>query len=178
MSTVEYKLNPSPTLIAPYDWKKDLFYISAIVLGIDIGIEGIGIWLRKGLTPIYSRTFIFETPDAAPLENRRGLRAGRRCRQAEQRREVALKTFCADFGLPWVEITDKGRDDGPFRFRWIATRKDTEGLCDVRAFAACLRHIIRHRGYDWHAPEDGGEYSTAADGGIHLGSTNHHNRMC
>src|SRR5581483_5582596 len=75
-----------------------------------------------------------------------------------QRREVMLKQFCADFGLPWVEITDKGHDDGPFRFRWIATRKDVAGLRDSRAFSACLRHIIRHRGYDWHAPEDGGEY--------------------
>jgi hypothetical protein len=147
MSTVEYKLKPVPGTPVPFDWKNDPFYTSAVVLGIDIGIEGIGIWLRKGLAPIYYRTFIFETPNAAPLENRRGLRAGRRCRQAEQRREVALKIFCSDFGLPWVEITDKGRDDGPFRFRWIATRKDTDGLRDIRAFTACLRHIIRHRGY-------------------------------
>lgn len=125
---------------------------------MDIGLEGIGVWLRSGLKPIYYRTFLFETPDAAPLEGRRGLRAGRRCRQAEQRREVMLKQFCADFGLPWVTITDKGHDDGPFRFRWLATRKDTDGLRDVRAFSACLRHIIRHRGYDWHSPEDGGDY--------------------
>jgi 5-methylcytosine-specific restriction endonuclease McrA len=158
MSTVEYRLEPSPTTAVSFDWKNDAFYTSAVVLGIDIGLEGIGVWLREGLSPIYARTFVFETPDAAPLESRRGLRAGRRCRQAEQRREVMLKKFCDDFGLPWVEITDKGRDDGPFRFRWIATRKDTDGLRDIRAFAACLRHIIRHRGYDWHAPEDGGEY--------------------
>jgi len=158
MSTKDYTLKPAPGTEPAYDWMNDPFYRSAIVLGIDIGIEGIGIWLRKGLTPIYTRTFLFEIPDAAPLEGRRGLRAGRRCRQAEQRREVMLKKFCADFGLPWVEITDKGHDDGPFRFRWIATRKDVAGLRDARAFSACLRHIIRHRGYDWHAPEDGGAY--------------------
>ncbi len=158
MSTKEYILKPSPASEPPHDWKKDPFYDSKVVLGIDIGLEGIGVWLRNGLLPIYTHTFLFETPDAAPLEGRRGLRAGRRCRQAEQRREVMLKKFCADFDLPWVEITDKGHDDGPFRFRWIATRKDVEGLRDTRAFSACLRHIIRHRGYDWHAPEDGGEY--------------------
>lgn len=158
MSTKEYILNPQSITQPAFDWMNDPFYTAAIVLGIDIGLEGIGIWLRKGRTPIYARTFLFETPDAAPLENRRGLRAGRRCRQAEQRREEMLKKFCADFGLPWVEITDKGRDDGPFRFRWIATRKDVEGLRDARAFSSCLRHIVRHRGYDWHAPEDGGEY--------------------
>jgi hypothetical protein len=159
MSIKEYALKPSPaTAPESYDWKNDSFYSRSVVLGIDIGIEGIGIWLRNGWTPIYSRTFLFETPEAAPLEGRRGLRAGRRCRQAEQRREVMLKKFCADFGLPWVEITDKRCDDGPFRFRWIATRKDVEGLRDARAFSACLRHIIRHRGYDWHSPEDGGEY--------------------
>ncbi len=158
MSTVEYALRISPTE-PPYDWKNDPFYTSAVVLGIDIGLEGIGVWIRKGWEqPIYARSFLFETPDAAPLEGRRGLRAGRRCRQAERRREVMLKQFCADFVLPWVEITDKGCDDGPFRFRWIATRKDVDGLRDARAFSACLRHIIRHRGYDWHAPEDGGEY--------------------
>jgi 5-methylcytosine-specific restriction endonuclease McrA len=151
-------LKPSPANAVPFDWKNEPFYTTAVVLGIDIGLEGIGVWLRKGLAPIYARTFIFETPDAAPLENRRGLRAGRRCRQAEQRREVALQKFCADFGLPWVEITDKGHDGGPFRFRWIATREDADGLRDIRAFSACLRHIIKHRGYDWHAPEDGGEY--------------------
>ena len=156
---MDYTLKPAPSSATnPVDWASDPFYTRAIVLGIDIGLEGIGVWLRKGLAPVYARTFLFETPDAAPLAGRRGLRAGRRCRQAENRREVMLKQFCADFGLPWVEITDKGRDDGPFRFRWIATRKDVEGLRDIRAFVACLRHIIRHRGYDWHAPEDGGEY--------------------
>jgi len=158
MSTGNDTLKSPLAAEAPFDWKNDPFYTSAVVLGIDIGLEGIGIWLRRGPTPIYTRTLLFETPDWGPLESRRGLRAGRRCRQAEQRREVMLKKFCADFGLPWVEITDKGRDDGPFRFRWIATRKDGDGLRDVRAFSACLRHIIRHRGYDWHTPEEGGDY--------------------
>lgn len=158
MSTNDYIVHQLPATEHAYDWKIDPFYVSAVVLGLDIGLEGIGVWLRHGLNPIYYRTFLFETPDAAPLEGRRGLRAGRRCRQAEQRREVMLKQFCTDFSLPWVEITDKGHDDGPFRFRWLATRKDTDGLRDGRAFSACLRHIIRHRGYDWHSPEDGGDY--------------------
>jgi hypothetical protein len=82
MSTVDYILKPSPTAEPPYDWKNDPFYTDAVVLGIDIGLEGIGVWLRKGWKPIYTRTFLFETPDAAPLEGRRGLRAGRRCRQS------------------------------------------------------------------------------------------------
>ncbi len=163
MSTVEYKLKSSPGKGASYAWNKDEFYTSAVVVGIDIGLEGIGVWIRKGQTPLFGRTFLFEIPEAAPLHGRRGLRAARRCRQAEQRREVMLKQFCKDFGLPWVEITDKGRDDGPFRFRWIATRKDVSGLKDVRAFAACLRHIIRHRGYDWHSPEAGAEYPWGAE---------------
>src|SRR5581483_7752069 len=150
MSIKKYILKPatSAALAPAYDWKYAPFYTSAIVLGLDIGLEGIGVWLRKGWTPVYARTFLFETPDAGPLEGRRGLRAGRRCRQAEQRREVMLKQFCADFGLPWVEITDKGHDDGPFRFRWIATRQDVAGLRDSRAFSACLRPIIPHRGYE------------------------------
>jgi hypothetical protein len=100
MSTVEYKIKPSPTTPAPFDWKNDPFYTSAVVLGIDIGIEGIGVWLRKGHNHVYARTFLFNTPEAAPLKGRRLLRGGRRCRQSEQHREVLLKQFCADFDLP------------------------------------------------------------------------------
>ncbi len=53
--------------ISSFDWANDPFYTSAVVLGIDVGIEGIGIWLRKGRNRVYARTFLFNTPQAAPL---------------------------------------------------------------------------------------------------------------
>ncbi|MDB6124229.1 MAG: hypothetical protein JWQ71_3222 [Pedosphaera sp.] len=145
---MEYKLNPAPgSTLAPYDWVNDPFYKTAIVLGIDIGIEGIGIWLRKGRNHVYARTFLFNTPEAAPLKGRRLLRGGRRCRQSEQHREVLLKQFCAEFDLPWTEIKDEENEDGPFKLRLRAVRSK---LASKEALVVCLRHIIKHRGYDYH----------------------------
>lgn len=76
MSTVPYKIINQPTIkTAPHDWKNDPFYTKAIVLGIDIGIEGIGLWLRKGPKPIFAQTFLVSLPASAPLKNRRQKRA-------------------------------------------------------------------------------------------------------
>jgi hypothetical protein len=64
---MDYKLNPYPGApVAACDWTTEPFYTTAIVLGIDIGIEGIGVWLRKGREYVYARTFLFNTPEAAP----------------------------------------------------------------------------------------------------------------
>jgi hypothetical protein len=74
---MDYILKPVPGAhTSSFDWANDPFYTSAVVLGIDIGIEGIGIWLRKGRTPIFPRTLLFNTPEAAPLKGRRLLRGG------------------------------------------------------------------------------------------------------
>jgi 5-methylcytosine-specific restriction endonuclease McrA len=154
MSTVEYKLKSSPSTTAPFDWETDAFYTSAVVLGIDIGIEGIGIWLRKGRGHVYARTFLFNTPEAAPLKGRRLLRGGRRCRQSEKHREVLLKQFCVEFDLPWTEIKDEENEDGPFKLRLRAVRSK---LASKEALVVCLRHIIKHRGYDYHET-DGGSF--------------------
>jgi len=148
---MEYVIKPSGP-VQSYDWKNDPFYKSAVVLGIDIGIEGIGVWLRKGQTPVFPRTLLFTTPEAAPLKGRRSLRGGRRCRQSEQHREVMLKQFCNDFGLPWTEIKDEKNQDGPFKLRLRATRSE---LGSKEALVVCLRHIIKHRGYDYHETDDG-----------------------
>jgi hypothetical protein len=155
MSIVNYKLKSVPgSVVATCDWANEPFYTTAIVLGIDIGIEGIGVWLRKGPEPIYARTFLFNTPEAAPLKGRRLLRGGRRCRQSERHREVLLKEFCAEFDLPWTEIKDKENEDGPFKLRLRAVRSK---LASKEALVVCLRHIIKHRGYDYHET-DGGSF--------------------
>ena len=155
LSIMDYKLNPTPGApVAACDWTNEPFYISAIVLGVDIGIEGIGVWLRKGRDYVYARTFLFNTPEAAPLKGRRLLRGGRRCRQSEQHREVLLKQFCAEFDLPWTEIKDAENEDGPFKLRLRAARFK---LASKEALVVCLRHIIKHRGYDYHET-DGGSF--------------------
>lgn len=152
---MDYILKPAPgSTSSPYDWANDPFYKSAIALGIDIGIEGIGVWLRKGRNHVYARTFLFNTPEAAPLKGRRLLRGGRRCRQSEQHREVLLKQFCAEFDLPWTEIKDEENEDGPFKLRLRAVRSK---LASKEALVVCLRHIIKHRGYDYHET-DGGSF--------------------
>jgi len=139
-------------MLGPFDWKNDSFYTKALVLGIDIGIEGIGVWLRKGREPVYTRTFWFDTPEAAPLKGRRSLRGGRRCRQSEQHREAMLKEFCAKFDLPCTEVRDERNADGPFKVRLRAVRSK---LASKEALVVCLRHIIKHRGYDYHETEGG-----------------------
>ena len=57
-----------PHPAGPVDWKAHPFYKSAVVLGIDIGIEGIGLWLRKGPKPIFAHTFRVSLPVSAPLK--------------------------------------------------------------------------------------------------------------
>jgi hypothetical protein len=37
-----------PLNVATKRWKEDPFYTEAVVLGIDIGIEGIGVAIRRG----------------------------------------------------------------------------------------------------------------------------------
>ena len=44
------------------NWLESDFYSSAIVLGLDIGLEGIGIYLRRGLEEIFAKTLDFELP--------------------------------------------------------------------------------------------------------------------
>lgn len=155
MSTVDYIIktpSSSGALAAPFDWANEPFYTTAVVLGIDIGIEGMGVWLRKGRKQVYARTFLFNTPEAAPLKARRLLRGGRRCRQSERHREVLLKQFCAEFDLPWTEIKDEKNEDGPFKLRLRAVRSK---LASKEALVVCLRHIVKHRGYDYHEADGG-----------------------
>jgi len=45
------------------EWEKHPFYTQSIVLGLDIGIRGIGVWLRKGAEPLFAQTFLVNIPD-------------------------------------------------------------------------------------------------------------------
>lgn len=128
-------------------WSKHEFYQNALVLGLDIGIEGIGVWLRKGRECLWARTYETTIPESAPLMGRRLKRSARRCRQSEKHREVLLRAFCRRYDLPWADI-----NSNPFKLR---LRAITKHLASKQALVICLRHIIRHRGYDFHLTNEG-----------------------
>ena len=62
-------------------WQESPFYTKDVVLGIDIGIEGIGIAVRRGPELLYCKTLMMKLPEQAPLKNRRTLRSSRRARK-------------------------------------------------------------------------------------------------
>jgi CRISPR/Cas system Type II protein with McrA/HNH and RuvC-like nuclease domain len=144
------------------DWAKHEFNQTAIVLGLDIGIEGIGVWLRKGPKPIFYRTFKVTLPKAAPLEDKREKRTGRRTRRSRKHRDYLLRQWCQKWGLinekdlqrlfAAPKQGEKPETHKPFELRFRAITKKLGG---PQALVICLRHIIRHRGYDYHLTNDG-----------------------
>lgn len=151
MSTVEYKLKAPPTSTQPFDWQNDPFYKSSIVLGIDIGIKYIGVWLRLGPNPVYYKTFEYFLPKAGALKKRRQARALRHCRKNQKQRDYRLRLFCLKYGLPTKPFETENHE--PFKLRLDAVTPG-KGLKSGEALVVCLRHIIRLRGFDYHLMED------------------------
>jgi hypothetical protein len=133
-------------------WKNHEFYTSSVVLGIDIGMEGIGIYLRKGPQTLHARTYLFTLPESAPLENRRLKRSARRARNSRKRRNILLRAWCEKHGLPTSPFITPNHE--PFRLRLDAITEG-KGLKSAEALVVCLRHLICHRGYDYHLTEEG-----------------------
>jgi len=133
-------------------WKNHEFYTSSVVLGIDIGMEGIGIYLRKGRQTLHARTYLFTLPESAPLENRRLKRSARRARNSRKRRNILLRAWCEKHGLPTSPFITPNHE--PFRLRLDAITEG-KGLKSAEALVVCLRHLICHRGYDYHLTEEG-----------------------
>ena len=133
-------------------WKNHEFYTSALVLGIDIGLEGIGVYLRKGQCSLHTKTYLFTLPETAPLRNRRLKRSARRTRNSRKRRNILLRIWCEKHGLPTSPFVTSNHE--PFRLRLDAITEG-KGLKSAEALVVCLRHIICHRGYDYHLTEEG-----------------------
>jgi hypothetical protein len=157
MSTIEYPLKQTPATVTPFDWKIHPFYESALVLGIDIGIEGIGLWLRKGPKPIFAHTFLVSLPVSAPLKNRRQKRASRHARQSCERRERMLQEWIIRHGLLTPErLKEKWNNPAVFERAFEHRHRAITGkLGSPEALMVCLRHIIKLRGYDYHLTDDG-----------------------
>ena len=139
-------------------WLSHEFYTSAVVLGIDIGIEGIGVYLRKGPEELWARSIQMELPEAEPLKNRRQMRAARHCRNNRKLRTRRLRALMEKHGLPWPDDKQMGNDgrSDPFILRHRALN---QGLGSPIALSICIRHAVTHRGYDYSL---GGE-STEGD---------------
>ena len=132
-------------------WLQHEFYRTAIVLGIDIGLEGIGLYLRNGLREIYARSVILELPQAEALADRRAKRAWRHCRKNRKRRLHRLRLLFAKHGLPWLPAERMSRSS-PFKERLRAV---TTGVASVEALSICLRSCVAHRGFDYGGTEEG-----------------------
>lgn len=139
-------------------WLDHPFYKSALVLGLDIGIEGIGIWLRKGPTPLFAQTIVVELPEASPLAKRRANRAARRSRVSCKKREAMLKSWVVRYGLLTEERVNEIWENPSifqrgFEHRYRAIQK-SGALKSPEALVSCIRHCLQHRGFDYHLSND------------------------
>lgn len=141
--------------IAVEFWANDPFYASdSVVLGLDIGIEGIGICIRRGKEILYRKTLLVELPEAAALADRRLKRSSRRARKNKKLRMRRLRLLFQKHGLPWVSDDIMSRSD-PFMLRHRAV---TKKLASRKALSICIRSLVKHRGYDYDALKESGEY--------------------
>lgn len=162
----DYNLQPSAVVpTSAVSWTRDHpFYASASVLAIDIGIEGIGLALRKGPDILWAQTYEVSLPDAAPLANRRAKRANRRTRLSRRVRDREFKHWCVEFGLLteaqvarlWGAQNALSDEDPSIAKRVFEhrLRAVTKGVASAEAVAVCLRHLVKHRGFDYHQTEE------------------------
>jgi hypothetical protein len=138
-------------------WTEHEFYSKALVLGIDVGIEGIGVWLRKGGKPLFAHTFLVSLPEAAPLAKRRAKRAWRHARDSRQHREKMLKEWIVAHGILSKDALEQmwakpEAFDRAFEHRHRAI---TTGIPSPHCLVICIRHLVKHRGFDYHLTEEG-----------------------
>jgi len=151
-----YTLNSPPEDQSPVvrKWQESDFYSKAVVLGIDIGLQGIGVYLRKGPQELYAKTLLFDVPETGRLEARRQKRAWRHARKTRATRRVRLKALMERHGIPWVADEVLSKTD-PFSLRHRAI---TGQLASPEALSICLRHLVDHRGFDYSAFAEEGAF--------------------
>ncbi len=157
---MQYPLNPDKNLSNLEKWRQDPFFASnTVVLGIDIGVEGIGIAVRKGAELLYCKSLIMELPQAAALKKRRQFRASRHARKNRHTRMYRLSKLFEKHGLPWVSNEIMSKSD-PFVLRYRAINGK---LASKEALSICIRSIVAHRGYDFYAMVEQGETNDAGE---------------
>jgi len=155
------KETPRDELVA--SWQQHQFYQTSLVLGIDIGLEGIGVYLRQGEQELFARTLdlsgvLPEKSDA--LANRRQMKHARRCRHNRKIRLRRLDELLEKHGLPlqWRDAPEAFRKSDPFKLRHRAIKPDGTGLESKFALANAIRHCVQHRGYDYGRFREEGNY--------------------
>lgn len=139
-------------------WNNHPFYAAdTVVLGLDIGLEGIGIAVRKGQELVYCKTLLINLPKSKPLAKRRAFRAARHARKNRKTRMRRLRSLFEAHGLPWVSDDVMSRTD-PFKLRFRAINGN---LSSKEALSICIRSCVLRRGYDYFAMNEdstNGEY--------------------
>ncbi len=153
MKNYTLRTNQAPVDAVLQRWKGHDFYTTAIVLGIDIGMEGIGISVRKGQEIHYAATWNFPWPKS--LADRRAKRAWRHCRKNLQVRMKRLRDLFQKYDIPWFEDRDPALlHSDPFVLRYRAL---TSRLASKEALSIAIRHIVAHRGHYYGYYNDSGE---------------------
>ncbi len=146
-------------------WLDQPFFKESIVLGIDVGVEGIGVCLRRGPHLLAKKTLIFDLPEAKALKARREKRAARHCRKNRKTRLHRLHKLFIKHHLPWPTDEVLSRTD-PFELRHRAV---TSTLASPHAVGIAIRHVLLRRGYDFYANVEG-EFPWGAEGTIKAAS--------
>ncbi|MDD6814738.1 MAG: HNH endonuclease domain-containing protein [Akkermansia muciniphila] len=129
-------------------WRNDPFFAEdSVVLAVDIGIEGIGIAVRRGREWLFCKSLLVNLPEAKALANRRQYRAARHARKNRRKRMRRLKELFLKHDLPWVSDDILSRSD-PFLLRHRAI---TGTLASKEALSICIRSCVERRGYDYYA---------------------------
>lgn len=138
-------------------WLQHEFYKSAIVLGLDSGIDGIGVSLRKGPDILFAQTFLVGDTTRT-LEERRLKRGWRRSRQGRKKRENLIKDWAIRHKILTKErINEIWHDPKVFQNAFQhRLRGMKQKLGTAEALVSCFRHAIQHRGFDYHLTGDTG----------------------
>ena len=132
-------------------WNNHPFFApDTVVLGLDVGIEGIGITIRKGQEWLYSKSLLVDLPEAKALAERRAFRASRHARKNRKKRMSRLRELFKKHDLPWVDDDIISRSD-PFKLRHRAINGK---LASKEALSICIRSCVLRRGYDYFAMVD------------------------
>ena len=137
-------------------WSAHEFYSSSVVLGVDIGLEGIGLYVRKGPDELFAQSMAFDVPEAERLAKRRAFRASRHCRKNRRLRLRRLDALLAKHGLPrpWLEKPEAAKATDPLKLRFRALDRE-QGLASAEALSFCIRSCVSHRGYSYGGTEEG-----------------------
>ncbi len=139
-------------------WRTHPFFQSALVLGLDVGLEGIGVCVRHGREILYAKTWIYPIPEAARLQSRRQLRGARHCRANRKTRLHRLRILFEKHGLPWLADDSPALSKSdPFIIRHRAVAS-ANGLASREALSIAIRHCVTHRGHDYEYFSDEGAY--------------------